>query len=170
MKNRKASFALESLGCAKNQVDSEIMIAALSRMGIEHTTDADQADLLIVNTCSFIESAKEESLDACLALRARYPEKKIILAGCLAQRYGETMARELPEIDGIFAGYDPREIREIAASLLHENGIAADTISEIGSDAERSKFLSYPGSAYVKIADGCDNRCAYCAIPLIKGG
>ncbi len=171
MKREIKRFALESLGCAKNQVDSEIIIASLEGLGFQYTADTDLADLLIINTCGFIGPAKEESLTTCLDLRARYPEKKIVLAGCLAQRYGRTLEQELPEIDGFFACRNPAEIGELIENLAGDNlaGRIGPTYSRENAP-ERTRLLSFPGSTYVKIADGCDNRCSYCAIPLIKGG
>jgi len=177
-----SSFSLESLGCAKNQVDSEIMIAVLEDLGLRYAAGHEQADVLIVNTCGFIDAAKEESLDTCLALRARYPAKRIVLAGCLAQRYGELLEKELPEVDAIMKSRDPREIGRVVAALGRGRGrdlsegapgpapAGRYTLERPqGAAAARRRLLSYPGSVYVKIADGCDNRCTYCAIPLIKG-
>jgi ribosomal protein S12 methylthiotransferase len=171
MKREITRFALESLGCAKNQVDSEIMIASLEGLGFQYTADTDLADLLIINTCGFIGPAKEESLKICLDLRARYPEKKMVLAGCLAQRYGRTLEHELPEIDGFFASKNPAEIGELIENLAGDNMPARIGLTDSRENTpERTRLLSFPGSTYVKIADGCNNRCSYCAIPLIKGG
>ncbi len=102
--SRPPKVGMISLGCAKNLVDSEIMLGSARAGGFEITSDAGQADVLVVNTCGFIESAKQESIDAILAARQR-PEQKLIVSGCLAQRYQRELARELPEVDA-FVGLD----------------------------------------------------------------
>jgi ribosomal protein S12 methylthiotransferase len=168
------SFSLESLGCAKNQVDSEHLIAALEAAGLEWTAEPGRADCLIVNSCGFIASAKQESIDAVLSFRARFPRdrfpaKKIILVGCLALRYQTDLERELGEADGIWGNvYDPA-FPAFVKKLLAPEERERTSDAAIGP-AERRRLLSYPGSVYVKIAEGCANRCAYCAIPLIRGG
>ncbi len=162
---------IESLGCAKNQVDSEILLSYAIEGGYEYTAEAENADLIIVNTCGFIESAKEESINAFFSLKELNPKAKIILSGCLAQRYGQEM--ELEEADAIFGNHDlslfPRLLSE-----LEENKKDIVAIPEYPDpDDERDdrlKLLSYPRSAYLKISEGCDHRCSYCAIPVIRGG
>ncbi len=100
------TFFLDQHGCAKNQVDGEIIMARLANLGLVQVMNADDADLIIVNSCGFIESAKKESLDSLLDARTAYPEKKIILAGCLAERYAEVFEKDLPEADGIVGNGD----------------------------------------------------------------
>ena len=141
------TYFIDPFGCAKNQVDAENMMAYLNKTGWAAASDAAAADLIIVNSCGFIESAKQESINAVLAWRKHYPGKKILLAGCLAQRYSRELAESLPEADGLFGLGD--------WACLSGTG-------------ERP-LLSLPGSAYVKISEGCDNRCSFCAIPLIRG-
>jgi ribosomal protein S12 methylthiotransferase len=153
-------FHVESLGCAKNQVDSERMIAALEGAGWSLAAP-DEADVLIVNTCGFISSAKKESIETGLELKLRHPGKKVIMVGCLTERYGKELAGELPEIDGFLGNRDPARILDLV-----EAGREGDPAPR---PYERTHLLSYPGSAYVKIAEGCANRCTYCAIPLIRG-
>ena len=168
-------FHVESLGCAKNQVDSERMIAALEGAGWSLAAP-EEADVLIVNTCGFISSAKKESIETGLELKQRHPGKKVIMVGCLTERYGKELAGELPEIDGFLGNRDPSRILELVTTGA-EVGEAAHPpapASPAGRDStprpyERTHLLSYPGSAYVKIAEGCNNRCTYCAIPLIRG-
>ena len=106
----RRSFHLESLGCAKNQVDSERMISALLGAGWRLAAEPHEADVLIVNTCGFISSAKKESIETTLELKQRYPGKKVIMVGCLSERYGEDLARQLPEIDGFLGNRDPAAI------------------------------------------------------------
>ena len=161
------AFHVESLGCAKNQVDSELMIAALEKAGWRRADAPDAADVLIVNTCGFIAQAKTQSIETSLALKARHPGKKVIMVGCLSERYGEDLRRELPEIDGFLGNRDPARIVELVEGRAGSPPpLAADAAAQVW---ERSHLLSYPGSAYVKIAEGCANRCTYCAIPLIRG-
>jgi ribosomal protein S12 methylthiotransferase len=144
------------------------MMALLEGSGWSAAEDPAAADLIIVNSCGFIERAKQESINAVLSWRKAYPEKKILLAGCLARRYAAELARSLPEADGFFGNADPGRIAASAAALLRsppppgpENAAARP-----GS----RPLLSPSGSAYVKISEGCDNRCSFCSIPLIRGG
>ena len=160
-----------SLGCAKNLVDSENMLGMLREKGFEIVNDPAEADVLFVNTCGFIESAKEESIDAILEM-AQYKklgDKKLFVTGCLAQRYPEALMEEIPEIDGILG------VAEY--SRLFEMMEAAERFERPCFTANGARFLNTPRvlssagySAYVKISDGCDNRCTFCAIPLIRGG
>jgi len=166
------TYYLDPYGCVKNQVDAENMMAILNETGWAAAETAENADLIIVNSCGFIESAKKESIDAVLVWRKLYPEKKILLAGCLSQRYAE-LAGILPEADGFFGIDDPGDIAKVAAKITGKTitksvKAAADT-PRIEIRPGRRPLLSLPGSAYVKISEGCDNRCAFCAIPLIRG-
>ena len=161
-----------SLGCAKNRVDSENMLGMLRQKGFEIVSDPAEADVLFVNTCGFIESAKEESIDAIFEM-AQYkkgrPGVKLFVTGCLAQRYPQALMSEIPEIDGLLG------VAEY--SRLFEMMDAAQKGDKPCYTANGARFLNTPRvlttpgySAYVKISDGCDNRCTYCAIPLIRGG
>ena len=161
-----------SLGCAKNRVDSENMLGMLRAKGFEIVSDPAEADVLFVNTCGFIESAKEESIDAIFEM-AQYKKqgagKRLFVTGCLAQRYPDALMSEIPEIDGILGVaeysrlFDMMEAAEAGARPCYtQNGARF---------LNTPRVLTTPGySAYVKISDGCDNRCTYCAIPLIRGG
>jgi ribosomal protein S12 methylthiotransferase len=142
------------------------MIAALEKAGWSLADEPEAAGVLIVNTCGFIASAKKESIETSLALKNRYPGKKVIMVGCLSERYGEELSRELPELDGLLGNRDPGAIvRLVEGDARTLPGTAAPADRPF----ERSHLLSWPGSAYVKIAEGCANRCTYCAIPLIRG-
>ena len=158
-------YFIDPFGCVKNQVDAENMMSLLNKAGYENTTDAETADLIIVNSCGFIESAKQESINAVLEWRKHYPEKKILLAGCLAQRYAKDLPEILTEADAFMGVEDITQIVKKSAGLLKQPDIGS--VSEISS-GERP-LLSLPGSAYVKISEGCSNCCSYCAIPLIRG-
>ncbi|MDR1587978.1 MAG: 30S ribosomal protein S12 methylthiotransferase RimO [Treponema sp.] len=175
-------YFIDPFGCVKNQVDAETMMAFLDKAGWVSAPDAESADIIIVNSCGFIESAKRESIDAVLVRRKNYPEKKILLAGCLAQRYAEELARSLPEADGFFGNTDLAGIVEAAEKTAGKDKAAEPGFRQSGGAAALAKagpalplpgrrpLLSLPGSAYVKISEGCDNRCSFCAIPLIRGG
>ena len=140
------------------------MMASLNTAGWT-ASEPDDADLIIINSCGFIESAKRESINAVLAWRKQYPDKKILLAGCLSQRYGDELKEALPEADRMFGNSDLAGIAAAAAAATSATATAPTPVIKTG---ERP-LLSLPGSAYVKISEGCDNRCSYCAIPLIRG-
>ena len=151
---------LVTLGCAKNLVDSERILGRLAVAGAVIATTPDEADILIVNTCGFIAAAKEESIQALLRLsqfKQADPRRKLIVMGCLAQRYAPSLRRQLPEVDGIFG-------------LGEEDAILAACGLRLQDREEPGRLLLTPvHTAYLRIADGCDNRCAYCAIPAIRG-
>ena len=162
-----------SLGCAKNQVDGEVLMASLKNAGYELCDDAALADVAIVNTCGFIESAKAESIEEILELVTLKKEgriKKIVVTGCLSERYQEQIRKEIPEVDAAVGIGANGEIAEIIGQVM------AGETPEVFPDKEKmplcgDRELSTPSYfAYLKIAEGCDNRCTYCAIPLIRGG
>ena len=162
-----------SLGCAKNQVDGEMLMASLKNAGYELSDDAALADVAIINTCGFIESAKAESIEEILELVTLKKEgriKKIVVTGCLSQRYQQEIRKEIPEVDAVVGIGANGEIAEIIGKVME--GETQDAFPEkekmpLCGDRE----LSTPSYfAYLKIAEGCDNRCTYCAIPLIRGG
>jgi len=164
-------YFLDPFGCVKNQVDSENMMARLEKAGWENTPDAESADLIIVNSCGFIESAKQESVNAVLGWRKIYPGKKILLAGCLAQRYAKELPEILPEADGFLGIDDPAQIAQTAFDIVNgEKTAKLKPASASPLHTGERPLLSLPGSAYVKISEGCNNRCSFCAIPLIRGG
>lgn len=162
-------FYLESLGCAKNQVDSERIINLLIREGLLYEKDdPEQADLIIVNTCAFIQPAREEAIQTLLDYRTRYPDKKILAAGCLPERYQENLAGALSEVDGFAGNRNLSLVLEAVREM--DKGLSARRFQTDAKDPwERSEYLSYPGSVYIKISEGCRNNCTYCSIPLIRG-
>lgn len=167
-KNNRSKFYIESLGCAKNQVDSEVLLHTLQENGWSYVRQAEDADLIIVNSCGFIQPAKQETIETVLAFREAYPDKKVLLAGCFAQRYGNELHEQLPEADGIFGNHDLRQIETVSQEVME--GRRPITLPDWQySPAYRSKLFSFPGSAYVKISEGCNHRCSFCAIPLIRG-
>ena len=163
-----------SLGCPKNQLDAEVMLHELIAAGYEITADETQADAVIINTCAFIESAKRESIDSILDiawLKENKSLKYIIVTGCLAERYRESIFEELPEVDAVLGVGSIHNIVDAVRELekkkkcRYTSFLPNDEV-ELGGD----RVLITPDySAYIKIAEGCDNRCAYCAIPDIRG-
>ncbi len=165
----KKTFFLDQHGCAKNQVDGELLVTRLVNAGYEFVDDASRADFIIINTCGFIESAKKESLDSLMAYRAAFPNAKILLAGCLAQRYAQVFKTELPEADGIFGNGDLSLIEGTVGDMLAKKRPVVVPEQKGVCCGDRNLSLSFPGSAYVKITEGCNNYCSFCAIPLIRG-
>ena len=170
----KEKVSLVSLGCPKNLVDAEVMLGYLAREGYEVTTDERDADIIIVNTCSFIKEAKQESVDTILDLADRKHDGRcrlLIVTGCLPQRYQEELTKELPEVD-IFVGTgDYPRIVEIIAEQRGAGGqirYTGDPNFLYNGDLPRLKSSPYY-TAYLKIAEGCSNCCSYCVIPALRG-
>jgi len=161
-------FYIDQHGCAKNQTDGELIVGYLTKNGFQYTQDATQADFIIVNSCGFIESAKKESIDAVYNIKAAYPSAKVILAGCLAERYSQMLYDSMPELDGIFGNGNISKIVDFMKSVEKERSVyVAPQESVCGG--ERPTLFNFPGSAFVKITEGCSNHCSFCAIPLIRG-
>jgi len=159
---------LISLGCAKNLVDSEIMLGELARQGFEIARDGETAPTVIVNTCGFIDEAKKESIDTLVELAARKGKgiERLLVAGCMVNRYGAELAREIPEIDG-FVGLD--DLRSVAEIVQIGGGPPPPAPSHLVFDHTAPRLLTTRGHAYLKVAEGCDNPCTFCAIPLWRG-
>lgn len=163
------TFFLDQHGCAKNQVDGELIITRLLNMGFTRTSAPEKADLIIVNSCGFIESAKKESLASVMEARAAFPRAKILLAGCLAERYAQDFTENLPEADGILGNGDLALTDSAVEDLFKGKRPVIKAPQRGVACGERTELLSFAGSAFVKITEGCDNRCSFCAIPLIRG-
>ncbi|HEY3309175.1 MAG TPA: 30S ribosomal protein S12 methylthiotransferase RimO [Desulfuromonadaceae bacterium] len=170
----KQKVSMVSLGCPKNLVDAEVMLGVLSRQDYEITTDEKDADVIIVNTCSFIKEAKQESIDAILDLAERKHDGRchtLIVSGCLPQRYQEELAKELPEVDIFIGTGDYPRIAEILA----EKSGTEDQLRYIGDpdyiyDETLPRLNSSPAwYSYLKIGEGCSNCCSYCIIPKLRG-
>jgi ribosomal protein S12 methylthiotransferase len=166
---------LVNLGCPKNQVDAEIMLGTLSASGFELTANENEADLLIVNTCGFIDQAKAESIDTLVelgALKETGRLKFLLAAGCLAQRYGKNLLEELPELDGVVGVGDFPKIAEVCRQLLSYKGrrpLLTDAPTFL-YDEETPRVRTTPRHwAYVKVSEGCNYRCSFCAIPSFRG-
>lgn len=166
----KAGFV--SLGCAKNLVDTEVMLGIMQENGIELTPDPADADILVVNTCAFILSAKEESITTILNL-AEYKAgncRALIVAGCLGQLYKRELLDEMPEVDAVIGTGAWNRIMEAIEEVLSGRRVILIGEHEIIYDAKTPRLRTTPNYfAYVKIAEGCNNRCAFCSIPLIRG-
>ena len=167
-----ANIGFISLGCAKNQVDCERMMYRVQEAG--HTVKADivGSDVVVINTCGFIDSAKTEAIDFILqtaALKAEGLVGKILVTGCLSQRYQDEILREMPEVDGVLGTGSYAEVVPVIEALLEDL-----SVSQFGSidapEQETGRILTTPEHyAFIKIAEGCDNRCSYCIIPYLRG-
>lgn len=161
-----------SLGCAKNQVDSEIMLALLRQNGFELCTEAGLCDVVIINTCGFIEDAKRESIENILefcTLKNEGRIKAVVVTGCLAERYREEVAKEIPEADVILGiGKNAEIVEAVRRALRGEHVMEFGPKEDLPLSGERI-LSNLPFFAYLKIADGCSNCCSYCAIPMIRG-
>ena len=177
---------LISLGCPKNLVDSEVMLGLAHEAGHELTTDAARADVIVVNTCAFIDSAKQESVDAILEMAAHKTNgscQRLIVTGCLAERYREALQAEIPEIDAVLGTGEVPEIVRAIGGTAAQPGAAplklyrpsdfappADRLPSYIYDADTPRWLATPRHyAYVKIAEGCDYKCSFCIIPTLRG-
>ena len=161
-----------SLGCSKNQVDAERLLAKLDKEGFAICNDMTECDAVIVNTCGFIEDAKKESIDTileCCAAKGEGNLKCVAVTGCLAERYREELAREIPEADVVLGiGSNEKIAEAITKAVKGEHFTDYGEKESLSMEGERM-LANEPWFAYVKVAEGCDNRCSYCAIPLIRG-
>jgi len=159
-RNGSPKVSVVTLGCSKNTVDSEVLLGQLASSGLQIVEDVDGADVAVINTCGFIEAAKQESIDAILEAVRRKNEGKlmrVVVMGCLAERYAKELADEIPDVDGYFGSHHLKEI-----------------VAELGADYKRElvgeRMLSTPTHfAYLKLSEGCDHPCSFCAIPLMRG-
>ncbi len=166
--------AFVSLGCPKNQIDTEVMLAHLAAEGFEIVPEDINADAVIINTCGFIQSAKEEAIENILDvawLKENRSLKAIIVTGCLVERYKEEILKELPEVDAIVGCGSIHEIAEAVRHAVEKNGekyVDIKPVNELKLGGDRV-VTTPPYTAYLKIAEGCSNCCSYCAIPMIRG-
>jgi len=192
----KPKVGMISLGCAKNLVDAEIMLGSVLQRGMEITSRAEDADVLVVNTCAFIDSAKEESINAILQAHQqrglnRRPNQKLIVSGCMSQRFAKELSQEMPEVDA-FVGLDQvSQLGEIVEKIVtHQSHASVKSYATDGTDATSDEVnlaftdtrptyipdydtprfrLTPPHSAYLKIAEGCNHPCSFCVIPQMRG-
>lgn len=167
-------LAIISLGCSKNLVDSENLIGILvNRKGFEMTNNAQEAEVILVNTCGFIGDAKDESIQTILEV-SEYKQtgklKKLIVAGCLAQRYSDEILKELPEVDAVIGTGEINKIEEIIDTVLKDQKISkTESLDYLMTSSADRILTTKPHTAYIKIAEGCDRRCTYCIIPELRG-
>jgi len=192
----KPKVGMISLGCAKNLVDAEIMLGSVLQRGMKITARAEDADVLVVNTCAFIDSAKEESINAILQTHQqrglnRRPNQKLIVSGCMSQRFAKELSQEMPEVDA-FVGLDQvSQLGEIVEKIVtHQSHASVKSYATDGTDATSDEVnlaftdtrptyipdydtprfrLTPPHSAYLKIAEGCNHPCSFCVIPQMRG-
>ena len=178
-REKKVKVGFVSLGCPKNQLDTEVMLHEVASAGYEITPEETEADVVIINTCGFIESAKRESIENILDiawLKKNRSLKAIVVTGCLAERYRESILEELPEVDAVLGVGSIHNIVEAieAVTVKKKKGSHRKYTSFEDKETVRlggDRILTTPEyTAYIKIAEGCDNRCSYCAIPAIRGG
>lgn len=165
------SFYICRLGCPKNDVDADTIAGFLERHNLRAVDSAETADLVIVNSCGFIQPAKEESIEAILSLielKKKDPRKKVVVTGCLSQRYATQLERDIPELDGIFGLDSWPEILHVIKG--GERVVSRHKLLRTYTEPPHNRAISrHEPFAYIKISDGCDNRCRYCAIPDIRG-
>lgn len=167
-------FALISLGCSKNLVDSENFIGILvNKKGFEVTSELNEADMIIVNTCGFIGDAKKESIETILEvseLKETGNLKKIIVTGCLAQRYAKEILKELPEVDAVIGTGEIDKIEKVVDEILNDKHPVETSSMDFLANANTDRILTTAShTAYLKISEGCDRRCTYCIIPQLRG-
>ncbi|HEX8136094.1 MAG TPA: 30S ribosomal protein S12 methylthiotransferase RimO [Pyrinomonadaceae bacterium] len=166
-----------SLGCPKNLVDSEVMMGQLKQAGYEITAEASEADTVVVNTCGFIESAKQESIDAILEaarLKTEGKARRVVVAGCLVERYRDQLRAELPEVDAFIGTNQVTEITRVCDERTNTRSLPILPLGNQSAtylyDESTPRVLATPGySAFIKIAEGCDRPCAFCFIPQMRG-
>ena len=167
-KSKPRSVGLISLGCPKNQVDSEILLGQLQQQGHKLVQDLDEAETVVINTCGFIDEAKEESIEAILEVAERKGKgvDRLLVAGCMVNRYGEQLAAEIPEIDA-FVGLD--DLERVGSLVTIGSAPPSEGPSHAVFDHTAPRVLTTRGYGYLKVAEGCDNPCTFCAIPSWRG-
>jgi ribosomal protein S12 methylthiotransferase len=163
--------ALVSLGCPKNLLDSEVMLGKLFEEGYDLTVDPVDAEYLIVNTCGFIQDAKEESIEHILEIKAQYAGKKLVVSGCLAQRYGQELLREMPEIDVLVGTGHFQQMPEVLVQLespAPQREYLSDNVY-LYRETDTRIQTTPSHTAYLKIAEGCNHKCTFCIIPKMRG-
>jgi ribosomal protein S12 methylthiotransferase len=184
---QRIKVGMISLGCAKNLVDAEIMLGSVLQRGMEITSRAEEADVLVVNTCAFIDSAKEESIEAILEAHQqrglnKRSDQKLIVSGCMSQRFADQLREEMPEVDAFIGLNQVAQLGEILENLVTSRSIASDATNggiDIAFTQKRPTYipdydtprfrLTPAHSAYVKIAEGCNHPCSFCVIPQMRG-
>lgn len=168
---RRPRLGVVTLGCPKNTTDTEVMLGLLNKAGVEVTFDNDQADICLVNTCSFIGEARQESVRNLVELADQ--GKELIVAGCLAQHYKDELLREIPEVRAVVGTGDISKIVEVVESISKDSSLRVMQVSDIPNDYQDEVLprlhTGLGASAYLKIAEGCDHNCSFCIIPMLRG-
>lgn len=171
MSDRPRTIHFVSLGCPKNRVDSEVMLGVAEGQGYAHVADPEEAEVIVVNTCGFIDSAKQESIDTILEL-ARYKNdgqcKKLVVTGCLSQKYSGDLAAELPEVDHFLGSSDMLKLAPVLTGGA-ERVLVGSPAEWVISASDPRRLSTRGRSAYVKIAEGCNRNCSFCIIPQLRG-
>ncbi len=169
---KKRSVYIVTLGCSKNEVDSELMLSILDKDKYDIAEDIDEANIIIVNTCGFIESAKEESIETIWEMTKYKHEgncEYLLLAGCLAQRYSKELIDEIEDIDAIIGTGNIRELNKTIEELDSSKNKIVKIDNIDSAYVENVERINFSGTAYVRISEGCDNHCTYCIIPKLRG-
>lgn len=168
---RKPLIGVVSLGCPKNTTDTEVMLGLLNQAGFEITFDNSQADMCLVNTCSFIADARQESVRTLVELA--HQDKELIITGCLAQHFKEELLNEIPEARAVIGTGDIQSIVNVIEAVVQDSSLRVVQVSDIPNDYSEEVLPRLPtgigASAYLKIAEGCDHRCSFCIIPILRG-
>lgn len=168
---RKPRLGVVSLGCPKNQTDTEVMLGLLNQAGVEVTFDNEEAEMCLVNTCSFIGDARQESVRTLVELADQ--GKQLIVAGCMAQHFKEELLAEIPEARAVVGTGDIAKIVEVYQAVSSDSSLRVVEVSDVPNDYNDEvlpRMMTGVGaSAYLKIAEGCDHRCTFCIIPMLRG-
>ena len=166
----KTKVGVISLGCDKNRIDTEVMLANLAKGGYQITNDQNDADVLIVNTCAFLQSSREEAIDTILEMAHLKEDggKKLIVTGCLGQKFGEEVYEGFPEVDAVIGTNDYDKICDIVGSVVHGERNLYTNCNDALTFGDRV-LTTQSHVAYLKTSDGCNNFCTYCLIPYIRG-
>lgn len=168
---RNPKLGVVSLGCPKNQTDTEVMLGLLNEAGVEVTFDNEEADMCLVNTCSFIGDARKESVRTLVELADQ--GKELIIAGCLAQHFKEELLAEIPEARAIVGTGDIKHIADVYKTIARDSRLRVVQVSDIPNDYQEEVLprmqTGVGASAYIKIAEGCDHTCSFCIIPILRG-
>src|SRR5271154_227036 len=168
---RKPSIGVVSLGCPKNATDTEVMLGLLNQAGFPITFSNDEAELCLVNTCSFIGDARQESVRTLVELAEQ--GKELIIAGCLAQHFREELLKEIPEARAVIGTGDIGKIVEVVTQVAQDSSFRVVEVSEVPNDYSDDVLprlqTGFGASAYLKIAEGCDHNCSFCIIPMLRG-
>lgn len=167
------TFHLVSLGCAKNLVDSEVMLGVLDQAGYQYITDPGVAEIIIINTCGFIQPAVEEAIEEILdhvSFKDQGTAKYLVVTGCLVQRYKEKLEKELPEVDLFIGTESIHQIAGLLDTMQRGDGVLTNLVDRVLMDHKSPRILATPSHrAWMKITEGCNNHCSYCMIPSIRG-